>query len=575
MKKILSIILVISMLSGMAVTVNADDNIIVTVDGEQIEFDTQPIIENDRVLVPMRAIYEKLDSYVDWQESENTVYAKKEFGDSLTKTITLTVGDDKMRVEEGGNLQAEETIIEIDSPAKIINDRAYVPLRAISEAFGCRVLWDDWLRMVSVQTPAPTSQKEITEQLLKYNIIDEADIDKEEYITVLEALKALGNLEYDEEYGYSVDLSDWYYGDMLASLDYLDDEIKEMLLALSRWRSALKEEEISELDFNSNLTEYQALVYLTRMLGNTYGCTDYPIERDFTEVSQTYNSAVEKGLIDSADISYADEAITREKFYSLLIKAMYTPFFSGGDGGAIENRYIEMLNRRAKRIASATPKPEKKEAERIEIAAEFDDDMSIHWTVPDKYRINGTHISYITENGDVEGLYGSLYIWEDIEADEIIKMISYNNGSVPKAIRCEYTSDEGYVYFDIDLSNIELVTEDYIVEPGVYTPFEGQWVPKYITLADGYKFKKDAYYMIVSYDHSYRLPEYNQTSRMVIKAQEDADVFSNEKHDTFKGGGIDFDDMHIREIIIDGNSTDGFKIHITPESKGIFEINKN
>ncbi|MBQ3462290.1 MAG: copper amine oxidase N-terminal domain-containing protein, partial [Clostridia bacterium] len=514
MKKILSIILVISMLSGMAVTVNADEDITVTVDGEQVQFDTQPIIEKDRVLVPMRAIYERLGAYVDWHESENTVYAKKEFGDSLTKTITLTVGDDKMRVEEGGNLQAEETIIEIDSPAKIINGRTYVPLRAISEAFGCRVLWYDWLRMVSVQTPAPTSQKEITEQLLKYNIIDEADIDKEEYITVLEALKALGNLEYDEEYGYSVDLSDWYYGDMLASLDYLDDEIKEMLLALSRWRSALKEEELLELDLNSNLTEYKALVYLTRMLGNTYGCTDYPIERDFTEVSQTYNSAVEKGLIDSADISYADEAITREKFYSLLIKAMYTPFFSGGDGGAIENRYIEMLNRRAKRIASATPKPEKKEAERIEIAAEFDDDMSIHWTVPDKYRINGTHISYITENGDVEGLYGSLYIWEDIGADEIIKMISYNNGSVPKAIRCEYTSDEGYVYFDIDLSNIELVTEDYIVEPGVYTPFEGQWVPKYITLADGYKFKKDAYYMIVSYDHSYRLPEYNQTSRM-------------------------------------------------------------
>ena len=179
MKKILSIILVISMLSGMAVTVNADEDITVTVDGEQVQFDTQPIIEKDRVLVPMRAIYERLGAYVDWHESENTVYAKKEFGDSLTKTITLTVGDEKMRVEEGGNLQAEETIIEIDSPAKIINGRTYVPLRAISEAFGCRVLWDDWLRMVSVQTPAPTSQKEITEQLLKYNIIDEDDIDKE------------------------------------------------------------------------------------------------------------------------------------------------------------------------------------------------------------------------------------------------------------------------------------------------------------------------------------------------------------------------------------------------------------
>ncbi|MBQ3461770.1 MAG: hypothetical protein IJH36_01445, partial [Clostridia bacterium] len=108
-----------------------------------------------------------------------------------------------------------------------------------------------------------------------------------------------------------------------------------------------------------------------------------------------------------------------------------------------------------------------------------------------------------------------------------------------------------------------------------YTPFEGQWVPKYITLADGYKFKKDAYYMIVSYDHSYRLPEYNQTSRMFIKAREDTDVFYNEKNDTFRCGGLDFEDMHICEIIIEGNAKNGFKIHITPESKGIFEINKN
>lgn len=575
MKKILSIILAISMLSSMAVTANADDGIIVTVDGETVGFDTQPIIENDRVLVPMRAIYEKLGAYVDWQESTNTVYAKKKLGDNITKTITLTIGDDKMKVEEGDYSAIEETIVEIDSSAKIINDRTYVPLRAISEAFGCRVLWDDWLRKVSVQTPAPTSKKDITEQLLKYNIIDEADIDKDEYITVLEALKALGNLEYDEEYGYSADLSDWYYGDTFAPLDYLDDEIKEMLLALSRWRSALKEDELLELDFNSNLTEYKALVYLTRMLGNTYGCTDYPIERDFTEVSQTYNSAVEKGLIDSADISYADEAITREKFYSLLIKTIYAPFLSGGEAGVNENRYIEMLNRRAKRIASATPKPEKKEAEKIEIAVVFNDDMSVHWTVPDEYKERGTHISYITENGDVEGLYGSLHIWEEIEADEIIKMISYNNGNVPKAIRCEYTSDEGDVYFDIDLSNIELVTEDYTVEPGVYTPFERQWVPQYITLGDGYKFKKGAYYILVSYDHSYRLPEYNHTSHMIIKSEEDTGVFSNEKHDTFKCGGIDFDDLHIREIIVEGNAKDGFKIHVTPESKEIFEINEN
>lgn len=578
MKKILSIILAISILSGMAVTVNADEDIIVTVDGELVEFDTQPIIESDRVLVPMRAIYEKLGAYVDWRESTNTVYSRKELGDKLTKTVTLAVGDNKMKVTEQNMYrdavkQLNETVVGLDVPAAIINDRTYVPLRAISEVFGCRVLWNEWRRMVSVQTPAPAEKDDITELLVKYGIIDEADIDKDLYITNLEALKAINQLRNGGL--YKADLKSWYYGDTLAPLDYIDDEIKGMLLSVTGGRGILKTEELLDLDINSNLTEYQALVYLTRMIGNTYGCTDYPAELDFTEVSQTYDSAAEKGLIDSADMSHAGEAITRKDFYSMLIKAMYTPFLSGGDGGAIEERYIEILKRRAEHIASATPKSEEKEAERIEIATKFDDDMSVHWIVPEEYKNCWTHISYITKSGEIENAGISTVAYDSFDADEIIKYIAYNNWNVPKAIRCEYKLDEGNVYFDVDLSNIELVTEDYTIEPGVYTPFERQWVPKCITLGDGYKFKRDAYYMLTSYDHDYRLPEYNHTSRMIIKSEEDTDIFSNEKHDTFKCGGIDFDDMHIREIIIDGNSTDGFKIHVTPESKEIFEIHEN
>lgn len=101
----------------------------VTVDGREVAFDQPPIIENDRTLVPFRAIFEALGATVGWDGDTKTVSASK--GDTK---ISLKIGDNKMNV----NAQIKT----LDVPAQVKNDRTLVPVRAISEALKCNVQWN-------------------------------------------------------------------------------------------------------------------------------------------------------------------------------------------------------------------------------------------------------------------------------------------------------------------------------------------------------------------------------------------------------------------------------------------------
>lgn len=105
------------------------ERIKVEVNGEKLNFDQQPFIENDRTLVPLRKIFEALGAEVNWDAPTLTVFAKKD-----DTEISLTIGSDI--------LYKNGEKIKIDAKAKVVNDRTMVPVRAISEAFNAKVDWD-------------------------------------------------------------------------------------------------------------------------------------------------------------------------------------------------------------------------------------------------------------------------------------------------------------------------------------------------------------------------------------------------------------------------------------------------
>ncbi len=111
----------------------------IIVDGVKVEADVPPVIVNDRTLVPVRAIFEALGATVTW--------------DGTTRTVTAVRGADTVQLVIDSNiLNKNGTEIEIDVPAKIMDDRTMVPARAVSESFGADVKWDGATRTVAITT---------------------------------------------------------------------------------------------------------------------------------------------------------------------------------------------------------------------------------------------------------------------------------------------------------------------------------------------------------------------------------------------------------------------------------------
>jgi len=108
----------------------------VYINNKKINFDIKPFIENNRTLVPLRAIFEELGAVVSW--NNNKVTAKK--GNTL---ISLEIGSNKMLV----NGKA----IKLETPAQIKDNRTFVPLRAVSEAFNNNVEWDGVKKVIKIK----------------------------------------------------------------------------------------------------------------------------------------------------------------------------------------------------------------------------------------------------------------------------------------------------------------------------------------------------------------------------------------------------------------------------------------
>ena len=110
----------------------------VCVDEQYLYFDQEPVLENNRTLVPLRAIFEALGATVDWDGTTQTVTAKKG-----NVTITLQINSNTM--------YKNNKAIGLDVPATLRNSRTLVPVRAVSEAFDCDVDWNGKYQTVIIK----------------------------------------------------------------------------------------------------------------------------------------------------------------------------------------------------------------------------------------------------------------------------------------------------------------------------------------------------------------------------------------------------------------------------------------
>lgn len=105
------------------------DNIKVKLNGEYLSFDVPAKIINDRTMVPIRFLFEKLDAEVEWIDA--------------TREIAVTNGDTEIRMQiDNTVVTVNGEAVEIDTPPLIDNDKTLIPIRFISENLGYSVDWN-------------------------------------------------------------------------------------------------------------------------------------------------------------------------------------------------------------------------------------------------------------------------------------------------------------------------------------------------------------------------------------------------------------------------------------------------
>ena len=99
--------------------------------------DVAPYIKNSRTYVPIRFIAEELGFDVKW--------------DAKTKKVTMTDGESTVELTIGSKtMLVNGKKVKLDAPAEIKDQRTFVPLRAIAEAFGKKVEYSNDYRAVCI-----------------------------------------------------------------------------------------------------------------------------------------------------------------------------------------------------------------------------------------------------------------------------------------------------------------------------------------------------------------------------------------------------------------------------------------
>jgi hypothetical protein len=106
--------------------------------GKKINFPDQgPVMVNDRVLVPLRGVFEHMGHRVAWEEATRTAAIRSE---NLAVFISPE-SDIMVTVIISGDEVIEEIESRLDVRPQIINGRVMIPIRAVSDALGVEVGW--------------------------------------------------------------------------------------------------------------------------------------------------------------------------------------------------------------------------------------------------------------------------------------------------------------------------------------------------------------------------------------------------------------------------------------------------
>lgn len=138
MKRIIALTVIFMLIQGFFVAFA--NKISIFLDGNEVLCNPEPIIYEDRTLIPVRAVFEQMGASVSWNNDERSVAV-------VYRDITIKMTIDSKNATVNGKT------FELDVPALILSDRTMIPLRFVGEAIGANVAWNGDLRRIDISSP--------------------------------------------------------------------------------------------------------------------------------------------------------------------------------------------------------------------------------------------------------------------------------------------------------------------------------------------------------------------------------------------------------------------------------------
>lgn len=152
-KKIIGALAAMLLISAAAANAQTSPKIIV--DERELSFEDQgPVImeETNRTLIPLRFVCNAAGAKVDWDGENQKITVTS--GDNRNMVI-LTVGSDEMQLYYYPSvLDVVNDVQKLDQVPIIMNDRTMIPVRAVLEAIGAKVDWDQETQTINVTSRA-------------------------------------------------------------------------------------------------------------------------------------------------------------------------------------------------------------------------------------------------------------------------------------------------------------------------------------------------------------------------------------------------------------------------------------